>query len=67
MEGMRKFWAGVVYEGVLVLVLAALIALGKLTTELFVAWGSMFGGGFAAYIVGNVVSKFSPTCPPPTP
>jgi hypothetical protein len=64
MEGMRKFWAGVVYEGVLVLVLAAMIALGKLTTELFVAWGSMFAGGFAAYIIGNVVSKFSPPVPP---
>lgn len=69
MEGMRKFWAGVVYEGILVLVLAALIILDKITVELFIAWGSMFSGGFVAYIVGNVTSKFAPVAPvaPPTP
>lgn len=64
MEGMRKFWAGVIYEGVLVLILAGLTLLGKLTEGIFIAWLAGFGGGFATYIVGNVVSKYAPAEPP---
>ncbi len=67
MEGMRKWWAGVIYEAVLVAVLMVLIFTGKLTDAIFTGWLAAFGGGFAAYVLGNVASKYAPPAPPVPP
>lgn len=64
MDGMRKWWAGVIYEAVLVGVLVLLILTGHFDVGIFTAWLAAFGAGFAGYVIGNVVSKYAPQVPP---
>lgn len=63
MEGMRKFLAGVIYEVILIIILAGIVLLKQLTEAIFIAWGSMFTAGFVTYVIGNVVSKYAPAVP----
>jgi hypothetical protein len=63
----RKFWLAVIYEGALVLVLAALMLLKLLDATLFIAWLAAFGTGFVTYVMGNVADKGPVPPVPPTP
>jgi hypothetical protein len=53
----RKFWLAIMYESVLVFVLAGLVITGKFDAVIFAAWLAAFGAGFVTYVMGNVADK----------
>jgi hypothetical protein len=56
----RKFYLALIYEGTLLIVLAAVILAGKLDALLFGAWLAAYTAGFVTYVMGNVAVANAP-------
>lgn len=56
----RKFLSSLIVAGILVLVLVAVMIMGKFTESLFQTWMMGLLANFGIYGASNVVQKFTP-------